>query len=153
MRVVHTNLIKNLIRTRIVFLVLIFLIAGCSENIMTECEPAEFSTSGKTLSNFSEIQKQVFTPSCALSGCHFGSNIQANLNLSEGNSYANLVNTVSLLNPSFVRVKPSDSRNSFLIKMLRNSGNGSSLMPPSGKLNEVIIDSIVVWINNGALNN
>ncbi len=153
MSVVHTNLIKSLIRTRIAVLVLILFTAGCSENIITECEPVFGGQTGKTLSSFSEIQNEVFSPSCALSGCHAGSNIQANLNLTDGNSYNSLVNRQSLLNPAFLRVKPGDSGSSFLIKMLRNDGNGTSLMPPSGKLSDAVIDSIVTWINNGAFNN
>lgn len=153
MSIVCTNLLKSLYRSNLAMLVLLFFISACSENITTECEPVSGSQNGKTLSNFSEIQKQIFTPSCALSGCHAGSNIQANLNLSEGNSYNNLVAIQSLLNPAFLRVKPGDSENSFLVKMLRNSGNGSSLMPPSGKLSDAVIDSIVTWINNGAFNN
>jgi hypothetical protein len=128
---------------------LIFVI-GCSNDVTS---PSDSATKTAVPSKFSEIQRQVFTPSCASSGCHGGSSVQANLNLSEGNSYNNLINEQSLLNPNFFRVKPGDSENSFLIKMLKNTGSGSSQMPPSGKLSDGIIDSIVVWINNGALNN
>lgn len=153
MSLYHTISIKRLFLKNLATLVLLFFITGCSENITTECEPFSGSQTAKTLSSFSEIQKEVFTPSCALSGCHAGSNLQANLNLIAGESYNNLVGKQSLLNPAFLRVKPGDSENSFLVKMLRNSGNGSSLMPPSGKLSDAVIDSIVTWINNGALNN
>lgn len=141
----------------LVFLVIAsgIVITSCSENISTECDcdPVTPLPGVKTLTNFSEIQKQVLTPSCATSGCHSGSSSQANLDLSEGSSYNALVNTTSLLNPNFKRVKPGDSNNSFLIKMLRNSGDGSSQMPPFGKLNNSVIDSIAMWIDKGALNN
>jgi hypothetical protein len=130
-------------------------ITSCSENISTECDcdPVTPIPGVKTLTNFSEIQKQVLTPSCATSGCHSGSSLKANLDLSEGSSYNALVNVTSVLNPNFKRVKPGDSNNSFLIKMLRNSGDGSSQMPPFGKLNNSVIDSIATWIDKGALNN
>jgi hypothetical protein len=97
---------------------------------------------------FSSIQANVFSPTCALSGCHGGSQ---NPNLSAGNAYNNLVNKASALDPSMVLVKPGDSSNSFLMKLLR--GDGTSVMPPSGKLSSAKIDSIALWINNGALNN
>jgi hypothetical protein len=130
----------------------IFVISGCSDK-SSPTNPSSSNPASLSSSKFSDIQKSVFSTSCALSGCHAGSSVQANLNLTEGNAYNNLVNRQSVLNPSFVRVKPGDSQNSFLIKMLRNSGNGSSLMPPTGALNPAIIDSIEAWINNGALNN
>ncbi|MFH1197485.1 MAG: hypothetical protein V1720_17425 [bacterium] len=130
------------------------IITSCSENVSTECDcdPVTPIPGTKTLINFSEIQKQVFTPSCATTGCHAGSSVQANLDLSDGSSYNALINITSLLNPNFKRVKPGDSQNSFLIKMLRNSGDGSSQMPPTGKLNDSVIDSIAAWIDKGALN-
>ena len=133
------------------WIILTLSLVGCSKNV-TGPESTN-NTIATPLSKFSDIQAAVFTPSCALSGCHAGSTVQANLNLTDGNAYNNLINQQSVLNPSFVRVKPGDSQNSFLIKMLRNSGSGSSLMPPTGALNPAIIDSIEAWINNGALNN
>lgn len=128
----------------------LFLIIGCSNQITG---PDKTNPPTNSLSKFSEIQSAVFTPNCALSGCHAGSDPQANLNLTQGNAYDNLVNRQSVLNPNFVRVKPGDSKNSFLINMLRNSGDGSSQMPPGSAINSAVIDSIEFWINNGALNN
>lgn len=131
--------------------VFIFLTLSCEENIITECKEDHSFTENQI--RFSVIQSEVFNVSCALSGCHAGNNPQAKLNLSADISYSNLINVSSLLNPSFMRVKPGDSQNSFLIKMLKNNGQGTSQMPPSGKLRDSIIDSIASWIDNGALNN
>jgi hypothetical protein len=44
------------------------------------------------LVGFDQFQTQVLTPNCATSGCHVAPNPQAGLNLSEGASYANLIN-------------------------------------------------------------
>ena len=50
-----------------------------------------------------------------------------------------------------MRVKPFESENSYLIRKLR--GQGTSVMPPSGQLKAAVIDSVVAWIDKGALNN
>ncbi|MCX7876721.1 MAG: hypothetical protein N2321_11220 [Melioribacteraceae bacterium] len=140
---------SNLKFIKYIILSLIFtFVVSCSENITI---PVEKSPS-VSLSKLSEIQKQVFNTSCANSGCHSGSSPKANLNLTEGNSYSNLVGKQALMSPSFMRVKAGDATNSYLIRMLKNSGPNTSLMPPNGKLSDAIIDSISVWINKGAKN-
>lgn len=135
---------------RNISLIFLVFIWGCSENIITECKTEETVSSVTT---FKEVQREVFNKNCNSSGCHGGPVVQANLDLSEGNSYANLVGVKSLLNPQFKRVVSGDSENSFLIMMLKNSGNGTSIMPPTGKLNDELIDSIAAWIDRGAQNN
>jgi len=127
------------------------IISGCEDNIISECEDKN-GFLDNTL-KFSIIQDKIFNNSCAISGCHAGPNPQANLELTNGKSYENLYNVPSLLNPSFMRVKPGDSDNSFIIMMLKNTGPGTSQMPPSGKLQNSLIDSIASWIDQGALNN
>ena len=94
------------------------------------------------------IQNELFTKSCALSGCHGGSQQPS---LVAGQSYGNLVNVNSFGNSSLKRVKPFESENSYLIRKLR--GDGTSVMPPSGKLPVTVIDSVVAWIDKGAFNN
>lgn len=108
-------------------------------------------TQPKVRAMFSDIQSKVFDNSCTSSGCHGNSNTQAALNLTTGISYSQLVNVSSRENPSLKRVLPGSSAQSLLI--LKLEGNGTSLMPPSGKLPKEIIDSIKVWIDKGALNN
>ncbi len=129
----------------------ILFVISCEENITTECEDDEQNLA--SITKFSDIQTNVFDASCALSGCHAGSSVSAGLDLSNGNSYAELVNKSSVLNPNFKLVEPGNSENSFLIKMLKHTGEGTSQMPPSGKLNNSVIDSISAWIDRGALNN
>lgn len=139
------NLLKIII---LLFFVLAF--TTCEENIITECE---ITNSTSSLTTFSDIQKNIFDASCALSGCHAGTNPQAGLLLTYGNSYAKLVNVTSLLNPNFKLVEPGNSENSFLIKMLKHTGESTSQMPPAGKLSQSKIDSIAAWIDRGAINN
>lgn len=124
---------------------------SCEENITTECEDEKMDSAA--LTKFSDIQKNVFDTNCALSGCHAGTFLSAGLNLTNGKSYEALVNKTSALNSNFKLVEPGNSENSFIIKMLKNTGEGTTIMPPTGKLSNSVIDSISAWINRGAQNN
>ena len=124
------------------------LLLGCSEESTTE--PTQ--TASAPLSKLSDIQSKVFNTSCALAGCHGSTNNQANLLLTDGNSFTNLVGVQSLLFPQFKRVAPDSSANSLLIKILK--GEVSPRMPFNrDPLSAAVIDSIAKWIDNGALNN
>jgi hypothetical protein len=136
------------------FLITILFISiwggGCSEDNSTQ--PDTNNEVQAPAGRFSNIQDKVFTQSCALTGCHGPNNNQANLLLTEGNSYANLVNIQSLLFPQFKRVVPDSSSQSLIIKILK--GEVSPRMPLSrDPLPPAVIDSIAAWINRGALNN
>lgn len=97
---------------------------------------------------FSSIQQNVFAKSCAFSNCHGGTQEP---NLNAGSAYNNLVNKPSIQRPSMMRVKPGDSANSYIMKKL--NGDGTSVMPPSGKLAQATIDTVAAWIDRGALKN
>lgn len=128
----------------------VVLIAGCADQIVSECNDTQPNPGAPKLNTFKGIQTKLFNTTCALSGCHGNNGTQANLLLEEGESYDNLVNVQSSLFPQMVRVEPGDAENSLIINVLR----GELLqMPPEGKLDDAIIDSIAIWINNGALNN
>lgn len=100
--------------------------------------------------NFSEIQAIVFTPSCATSGCHFGANPQAGLNLEAANSYMQLVGMASSQDPGIQRVNQGNPNISYLIQKLEGTAGGGQ-MPPSGPLPQPDIDVIRQWITDGAL--
>lgn len=126
----------------------LILLPGCSEENTTEPTPIASVPTAK----LSDIQSKIFNTSCALSGCHGSTNTQAGLLLTDGNSFANLVNIQSALFPSFKRVEPNNSSNSILIKILK--GEVSPRMPFNRTpLSAAVIDSIAKWIDNGALNN
>lgn len=131
---------------------LMLSVYGCADQIVSEADMQQktpVQTTGRQAS-LSAIQKNVFTPTCALAGCHSGNFPQAGLNLSEGRAYSQLVNVKSILYPSFNRVTPGSSESSLLIKVLR--GTVPTKMPPSGPINSAQIDSIAVWIDRGAPN-
>ena len=130
-------------------LLLIISFTGCKVTVEPEVNNSLPDNSSAT---FSTIQKEVFNGSCALSGCHSGADAAAGMNLSSGLAFNNLVNVPSTSNTNFVRVQPGNSANSFIIKRLRNIGESSGIMPPSGKLSENAIQLVETWINNGAKN-
>jgi hypothetical protein len=138
---------KNFI-TISVMLIAVFW--GCSND--NPSEPPQNTGTQTSLSKLSDIQEKVFNVSCAFSGCHGATGTKANLLLTNGNSFSNLVNAQSVLYPQFKRVEPNNSANSLLIKILR--GQVSPQMPFNGTpLSASVIDSIAKWIDNGALNN
>lgn len=129
--------------------------SSCADKITTLEDLTAPQNNGQQvngLSKFSELQKQVFTPTCALSGCHGNNSTQANLNLTEGKAYGNLVNVTSNLFPSLKRVVPGNASQSLVYKVLSHDPSVPLQMPPTGKLDQKIIDSIAVWINKGAPN-
>ncbi|MER3328832.1 MAG: hypothetical protein RIF34_04570 [Candidatus Kapaibacterium sp.] len=130
-------------------LIMTLLFASCSESIVSECEP-DMKVDGQMKASFKEIQEQVFTPTCATSGCHGGS-FFSYPKLEEGLAYDNIVGKDNLAG-NLQLIEPGNSSNSYLYKKLL--GEAGSLMPLGGpKLNQSILDSIKVWIDNGAENN
>ncbi len=101
---------------------------------------------------FSEIQANVFTPSCALSFCH-GAAAQANLNLTDGVAYDNLVGVPSVEVPDHFRVQPFNPDASYLVCKLENCSwiVGSQMPLIGGPLPQETIDVIREWITLGAL--
>jgi hypothetical protein len=99
------------------------------------------------------IQANVFTPSCAKSGCHTGIAPQAGLRLDPGFSWAALVNVASSQPPAPTRVIPMDPDGSFLIQKLEGTALVGGRMPADGPpyLQQATVDFIRQWILDGAL--
>jgi hypothetical protein len=101
--------------------------------------------------NYSEIQANVFTPSCATVGCHSGAGADANLNLEAANSYAELVGIPADQDGGILRVTAFDPVNSYLMQKLEGTAATGGIMPPGGALPQTSIDTIRLWIANGAV--
>ena len=102
--------------------------------------------------NFSEIQSNVFTPTCATSGCHQGAGAPQGLRLDETNSYGLLVDVASMEVPTLDRVEPGDPDNSYLIQKLEGTAAQGAQMPLGGTpLPQSTIDIIRQWISDGAI--
>jgi hypothetical protein len=102
--------------------------------------------------NFSEIQDEVFTPTCAVSGCHTGAGAPEGLRLDEANSFGMLVGVASSQAPSILRVAPGDPDDSYLIQKLEGTASVGAQMPEGGPpLPQDRIDVIRQWITDGAI--
>lgn len=102
--------------------------------------------------NFSEIQSNVFTPTCATAGCHSGAGAPQGLRLEEPVSYAMLVNVPSTEDNGVLRVMPNDPDNSYLIQKLEGTASVGARMPLNGAaLSQATIDVIRQWITDGAI--
>ncbi|KAA3662520.1 MAG: hypothetical protein DWQ10_02205 [Calditrichaeota bacterium] len=100
-----------------------------------------------------EIETEIFAKRCATSGCHTSASKSANLDLSPGNAYANLVGVKAFLSTESLNlVEPGNSSQSFLIQVL--DGSNPTRMPIGGApLDAATIDIIAEWIDNGAIDN
>ncbi len=100
--------------------------------------------------NFSEIQTNVFTPTCATSGCHAGGSPAAGLNLEAANSYAMIVGVASSQDSALQLVNPNNPNISYLIQKMEGTAGTGNVMPPSGSIDQADIDVVRQWITDGA---
>lgn len=101
----------------------------------------------------SMIETEVFAKRCATSGCHTSTSKSANLDLSPGKAYTNLVGVKAFLSTQGLnRVEPGSSSQSFLIQVV--DGSNPTQMPIGGApLDAATIAVLSEWINNGAQDN
>ena len=129
-------------------LTVFFLIQSCKDQIITECDeniPESFTAT------FSSIQKEVFTPSCATTGCHVTNSVDPVL--TAGESFNNIVNVLSF-NPPFLYVNPGKSDSSYILNKIKGTNIVGDRMPINAPpIPDSVVDSIAAWIDRGALNN
>jgi hypothetical protein len=94
--------------------------------------------------SFSEDLIPLFTTNCAIPNCHIGPNPAGNLQLDSANAYAELTQAGSGY------VDTTNARGSILYIQMTVA---SSVMPPSGKLDDCKIDLIEKWIQQGGKRN
>jgi hypothetical protein len=97
------------------------------------------------------IQANLFTPTCAVPGCHTGATPAQGLRLDDQFSYGSLVGVASPYGSTIFRVVPGDPDNSFLIQKLEGTTMLGGRMPLVGCcLQQVTVDVIRKWIQDGA---
>lgn len=115
---------------------------------LTDCEEAELH------SDLAWIQTKIFTPSCAIGGCHVGPNADVGLRLEAGQSHANLVNRGSSTVSGWARVVPGSVPASYLMVTLRRADGpapGEGFMPlRADALCVEKLEAIERWILAGA---
>lgn len=102
-----------------------------------------------------EIQASVFTPNCAVSGCHTGpagNTLPDGMDLSDADaSFANLVGIASVQQAALSRVAAGDPDNSYLAQKIEGTAASGARMPlGGGVLDQAFIDDIRQWIADGA---
>lgn len=121
------------------------------------CEHADPVGAGESgvQPTLTSIQENVFSPSCAVSGCHAGSNPQQGMNLSAGQAHTNLVNVRSNERPELFRVAPGAPDSSYLVHKVegRSSIVGEQMPLGGAPLSQEEITALRTWIENGAPEN
>ena len=100
-----------------------------------------------------DVQAQVFTPRCAISGCHVGSGAPFHLDLSSAaNSEANAIGVASSEMPSLKRIEPGDASMSYLYRKITADPTilGDPMPASGGPLSASQIALIQEWIDAGA---
>jgi hypothetical protein len=134
------------------------LIVGCAAAVGCGDEkrlPTAPEGPGSETATFTRVQNEVFTPTCALSGCHLGpaSLAQEGLVLS-GNAYDSIVGARANQNPSISRVTPGDPVNSYLWrKITPGQPIVGDRMPQTGSITEAQRQLVTDWILRGAPRN
>ncbi len=138
-----------------------FLFVGCLQ--LSACEPGTgegLDSNGNPITpgsqpiplsaDFVSIQANIFTPNCALSGCHSGNTAPLGLRLDTASSYAAIYDQDSSQVPGLKIIAPLDADNSYLVRKIEGiAGTRMPLDLPA--LSADKIQAIRDWVNNGAL--
>lgn len=116
------------------------------------CEHADPLGANDPTPTLGSVQTDIFNTSCAVSGCHRGSNAPLGLDLSAGNAHENLVNVPSEEMPELLRVDPGDPDDSYLVMKIEGAPNIAGGRMPLGRppLSDEQIERIRAWIEAGA---
>ena len=100
------------------------------------------------------IQNEVFTPRCALPGCHDSASAgaQFGLDLTDGRSFGSLVGVPSGEDSTFLRVEPGNPADSWLMMKLTGDPRiiGDPMPRKRAPLSPVELAAIAQWIEDGA---
>lgn len=138
---------RNKLRNVSVGTLLILLILGS-----ISCEHDLTAPPIQLEAKLSSIQVNIFTPRCAISGCHVPGGEGPMALRSKDESFDNLVNIPSAFGKP--RVDPGNANNSVLyLKVLGSPSVGARMPRNRSPLKNDEINAIRDWINDGALNN
>jgi hypothetical protein len=138
---------------RIAFLILLFIMAGCSSDsdngMITGPDPNDNGNETPVDVSFANDVLPIFTQSCSGSGCHMpGSTNGVSLG-----SWSAATSSVGLQYGGPVII-PGNALGSPLVdKLGSNPGFGVRMPDGRGALSSTQIQTIVAWIDEGALNN
>lgn len=132
----------------------IFSAFGCANADDTSADETSVANLEPTLEN---VQKHVFTPACATSGCHTAETAAGGLDLSTADaSYEALVGKPALngiaAENHWKLVTPEDPDLSFLCRKLEQPGMGEGAPMPPGEymVKQEYVELVEDWIADGA---
>ena len=97
-----------------------------------------------------QLSAEIFTPHCATSGCHAGTNPSQGLSLEMNRIASEIINADSK-GSDLKLVDPGNPERSYLFMKVRgDDGISGSRMPPSKPLSQEEIEKIRSWIASGA---
>ena len=137
------------------FISLCSLISACTpgsgEGLDDNGDPITSATQTIPLrADFASIQANIFTPNCALSGCHAGASAPLGLRLDAGNSFLLIFDQDSSEDPGLKLINPGDADNSYLVRKIE--GTAGTRMPKNlPALPAEKTQAIRDWVANGAL--
>jgi hypothetical protein len=100
---------------------------------------------------FTRVQALVFTPNCAVAGCHAALGPQQGMSLAASASYADTVGARSTERPDLNRIEPGDPDRSYLVKKIRGDADITGVrMPDGGSLTADQIQLVIDWVRRGA---
>jgi hypothetical protein len=101
---------------------------------------------------FAEDIQPIFTKNCAHPSCH-GQAKSADMQLTKGMAYDNIVNVKSTEDPKYMRIKPSMPDSSYLVLKIEGKQPVGARMPlTGGYLSDAQIATIRSWVTAGAKN-
>lgn len=142
-------------RSILALLAIALALAGCSagdgSGLDANGRPLGEGGSVPLAPTLASLQVNVFSRSCAVSGCHAGGTAPLGLRLDAGFSYARLVGQSSVESPAQLRVAPGDPDGSYLVQKIEGIAAVGGRMPlnqPALAAEEIA--AIRAWIAAGA---
>lgn len=134
-------------RTGFAMIVLLPALAGCGGT-----DRPGVVGSDPSAVTYAQVQDAIFTPSCAVTGCHVAGSAPFGLDLSTGQSMANIVSVPSAEVPAYDRIDPFDPADSYLyMKVTGDPRILGDQMPALGPpLSGPKIRLLEDWIGQGA---
>lgn len=113
--------------------------------------PPDTTSSTPTTPTLAQLSREIFTPKCAISGCHSGAGAAAGMSLAAGRIAGQLIGVVSPTS-GMKRVDPGNPEGSYLLKKLRGDAGISGDQMPLGDvpLSAAQIELVRAWIAAGA---
>jgi len=143
---------RSIVQSRALLAVALVATACAGDGIRDPVRPVLCTDVAPFRPTLTCIQQFVFTPTCAVAGCHLDPGAQQGMDLSAGQAYARIVGVPSA-EVALNRVEPDQPDLSYLIlKLEGDPGIVGERMPEGGPyLSPEQIGAIRDWIASGAL--